>query len=63
MFERQGWNSTWFENHDVARVVSRYCDDSTVENRILGSKLFGLMEMSLGGTVYIYQGQVFTLRL
>jgi oligo-1,6-glucosidase len=61
MYEKGGWNSTWIENHDVARSVSRYCDDSDGEKRVLGSKLVGLMELSLGGTVYVFQGQVSTV--
>jgi glycosidase len=52
-----GWNSIFIENHDNPRSVSRYCDDSTEERRQLGAKLLALMQTTLSGTLYIYQGE------
>jgi glycosidase len=52
-----GWNSIFIENHDIPRSVSRYCDDSTEELRQLGAKLLALMQTTLSGTLYIYQGE------
>ena len=57
MREGGGWNSVFIENHDNPRSVSRYCDDSTEENRQLGAKLLALMQTTLGGTLYLYQGE------
>ena len=57
MREGGGWNSIFIENHDNPRSVSRYCDDSTEENRELGAKLLALMQTTLGGTLYLYQGE------
>lgn len=56
MYERNGWNSLFAENHDQPRSVTRYCDDSD-EWRDLGAKLLCLMQTTLGGTLYVYQGE------
>ncbi|OJJ99557.1 hypothetical protein ASPACDRAFT_1880894 [Aspergillus aculeatus ATCC 16872] len=42
--------------HDQARSVSRYVDDSD-KFRARGGKLLALLESTLGGTLYLYQGQ------
>ena len=56
MQERDGWNSVFIENHDNPRSVSRYVDDSD-QYRELGAKLLALMLTTLGGTLYVYQGE------
>lgn len=56
MRERNGWNSVFIENHDNPRALSRFLDDSD-QYRVLSAKLLALMETTLGGTLYIYQGQ------
>ncbi|KAL9109339.1 MAG: hypothetical protein Q9227_005969 [Pyrenula ochraceoflavens] len=61
MIERDGWNSVFVENHDNPRSVSRYCDDSD-DFRDKGSKLLSLMETTLGGTLYVYQGEEIGMR-
>lgn len=61
MLERDGWNSVFIENHDQPRSVSRYTDDSD-EFREYGSKLLCLMQTTLAGTVYVYQGQEIGMR-
>lgn len=50
------WTTAFIENHDQARCVSRYTDDSP-EFRVAGAKLLAVMECCLSGTQYIYQGQ------
>ncbi|ORX36241.1 alpha amylase [Kockovaella imperatae] len=57
MQERGGWNANYLENHDVARSVSRFGDDSTPENRVLTAKLLALLQCTLSGTLYVYQGE------
>ena len=57
MKDNDGWNSIFIENHDNPRSVSRFCDDSTAQNRDLGAKLLALMQTTLSGTLYIYQGE------
>jgi len=61
MFERNGWNSVFIENHDNPRSVSRYTDDSD-EWRDKGAKLLALMQTTLGGTIFVYQGEEIGLR-
>ncbi|GAD98112.1 alpha-glucosidase [Paecilomyces variotii No. 5] len=61
MIQWDGWNAIFFECHDQARSVSRYTDDSD-EYRERGAKLLALMESTLGGTVYLYQGQEIGMR-
>lgn len=56
MIDNDGWNSLFIENHDNPRSVSRYCDDSD-EYRELGAKLICLMQTTLSGTLYVYQGE------
>ena len=61
MIERDGWNSIFCENHDQPRSVTRYCDDSD-EWRELGAKLLSIMETTLSGTLYVYQGEELGMR-
>lgn len=61
MIERNGWNSVFIENHDNPRSISRYTDDSD-QYRHLGAKLLALMQTTLGGTIFVYQGEEIGLR-
>ena len=61
MFERDGWNSVFVENHDNPRSVSRYCDDSDAY-REYGTKLLALMQTTLSGTLFVYQGEELGMR-
>ena len=61
MAERDGWNSVFVENHDNPRSLSRYCDDSD-KWREKGAKLLALMQTTLGGTVFVYQGEEIGIR-
>ncbi|KAK3672549.1 hypothetical protein LTR78_007600 [Recurvomyces mirabilis] len=61
MLDRDGWNSIFIENHDNPRSVSRYADDSD-QYRALSSKLLCLMQTTLGGTLYVYQGEELGMR-
>jgi len=56
MHSENGWNASYLENHDQARSVSRWASDKP-EFREQSAKLVALMHGSLGGTIYIYQGQ------
>ncbi|EXJ77771.1 hypothetical protein A1O3_10000 [Capronia epimyces CBS 606.96] len=61
MIERDGWNSVFIENHDNPRSVSRYADDAdTVRDK--GAKLLALMLTTLGGTLFVYQGEEIGMR-
>ncbi|KAK4694562.1 hypothetical protein P7C71_g3040, partial [Lecanoromycetidae sp. Uapishka_2] len=61
MIERDGWNSVFCENHDNPRSVSRYCDDSDTY-REYGAKLLALMQTTLSGTIFVYQGEELGMR-
>ena len=61
MIERDGWNSVFCENHDNPRSVSRYCDDSD-EHREHSAKLLALMQTTLSGTLFVYQGEEMGMR-
>ena len=51
----KGWNALFIENHDITRVVSRWCDEKKYFD--LASKAFGLTYFMIKGTPFIYQGQ------
>ena len=53
----KSWNTLFWENHDQARIVGRYCDP--VVNRVEGAKMLATVLMTLSGTPFIYQGQEF----
>ncbi|KAK0719936.1 glycoside hydrolase superfamily [Lasiosphaeris hirsuta] len=61
MIDNGGWNSVYCENHDQPRSVSHFCDDSD-EHREYGSKLLCLMEATLCGTLFVYQGEELGMR-
>jgi glycosidase len=61
MIERDGWNSVFIENHDNPRSVTRYTDDSDAW-RDKGAKLLALMQTTLGGTLFVYQGEEIGMR-
>lgn len=49
------WPAVFVENHDIPRIVSRVDRTNTYREEI--SKVCALIEMTLRGTPYIYQGQ------
>ena len=53
--ESQGWNSQFWENHDLPRVVSRWGNDG--KYRVESAKMLAMLLFGLQGTPYIYQGQ------
>ncbi|KAG5651663.1 hypothetical protein H0H81_007886 [Sphagnurus paluster] len=55
------WNAVFIENHDHSRAVSRFGDDSE-EWRALSAKMLAVLQISLGGTQYVYQGQELGLK-
>lgn len=50
----KGWNSLYIENHDHARVISRYGSE---KYRVESGKTLAAMYFLQQGTPYIYQGQ------
>lgn len=54
-FAKKGWISIFLSNHDQARVVSRYGND-TPEFRDVSAKMINTFLLSMRGTPYIYYG-------
>ncbi|KAI9152352.1 putative maltase MLT1 [Paramyrothecium foliicola] len=61
MSTQKGWASLFCENHDQPRSVSRWCDDSDTY-RVSGSKILCMAQVTLTGTLYIYQGEELGMR-
>ncbi|KAH6903418.1 alpha amylase [Coprinopsis sp. MPI-PUGE-AT-0042] len=55
------WNTVYTENHDHARSVSRFGDDSD-EWRPLSAKLLAMLQVMQCGTQFVYQGQELGLK-
>ncbi|KAJ5760216.1 Alpha-glucosidase [Penicillium odoratum] len=52
-----GWSTTFLENHDQARSISRWGSEETPELWAASAKMLAMLVTSLSGTLYIYQGQ------
>ena len=52
----KAWNSLFWNNHDEARAVSRFGNDS-VEYRVVSAKMLATCLYFMQGTPYIYQGE------
>ena len=50
-----GWNSLFWENHDIPRIVSRWGDEG--EFREASAKMLAVLLFGMEGTPYIYEGQ------
>ena len=51
----EGWNSLFWNNHDLPRIVSRWGNDK--EYRVESAKMLGTLLHGMKGTPYIYQGE------
>lgn len=51
----KGWNSLFWNNHDLPRIVSRWGDDTVY--RVESSKMLATLLHFMQGTPYIYQGE------
>ena len=50
-----GWNSLFWENHDIPRIVSRWGNEG--EFREASAKMLAVLLFGMEGTPYIYEGQ------
>lgn len=57
-----GWHTVFCENHDNGRAVSRFGDDSTPEMWEASAKAIALWQVTLTGTIFLYQGQEIGMR-
>ncbi|MGL4953592.1 MAG: glycoside hydrolase family 13 protein [Culicoidibacterales bacterium] len=51
----QGWNSLFWNSHDLPRIVSRWGDDKAY--RVESAKMLATLLHGMQGTPYIYQGE------
>ncbi len=51
----KGWNSLFWNNHDLPRIVSRWGEDK--DYRIESAKMLAILLHGMQGTPYIYQGE------
>lgn len=51
----EGWNSLFWNNHDLPRIVSRWGNDK--EYRVKSAKMLATLLHGMKGTPYIYQGE------
>lgn len=49
------WPTVFFENHDTTRMTSKVCPEGYYRDEV--SKLLALMQMSMKGCPFVYQGQ------
>ncbi|MDE6055964.1 MAG: alpha-glucosidase [Lachnospiraceae bacterium] len=51
----EGWNSLFWNNHDLPRIVSRWGNDGNY--RVESAKMLAILLHGMQGTPYIYQGE------
>ncbi|WP_051217369.1 glycoside hydrolase family 13 protein [Paenibacillus assamensis] len=51
----EGWNSLFWNNHDLPRIVSRWGNDKQYHEQ--SAKMFAILLHMMKGTPYIYQGE------
>ncbi|TVX89738.1 glycoside hydrolase family 13 protein [Paenibacillus agilis] len=51
----EGWNSLFWNNHDLPRIVSRWGNDKEYHDQ--SAKMFAILLHMMKGTPYIYQGE------
>ncbi|KAG6041560.1 hypothetical protein E4U41_003576 [Claviceps citrina] len=56
MYDNNGWNALYLENHDQPRAVSRFAHDAP-QYREASAKLIAIFLAFQAGTPFIYQGQ------
>ncbi len=54
-YNQQCWNSVFYDNHDNPRMLTKI--DPTGRYRSYAAKMLAMLQMTLKGTPFIYQGQ------
>lgn len=54
-FQGDGWNSLFWNNHDLPRIISRWGNEK--EYWLKSAKMLGTLLHGMKGTPYIYQGE------
>ena len=53
--DEEGWNSLFWSNHDLPRIISRWGNEQ--EYRVESGKMFAILLHMMKGTPYIFQGE------
>ncbi|KAL4897556.1 glycoside hydrolase superfamily [Aspergillus ambiguus] len=61
MYDNDGWNALYWENHDQPRSIDRYTN-AKEENRLVSSKMLATVLALQSGSPFIYQGQELGMR-
>lgn len=61
MYDNDGWNALYWENHDQPRSIDRYTN-ATPENSAIAGKLLATCLALMAGTPFVYQGQELGMR-
>lgn len=56
MYDHDGWNALYLENHDQPRSVSRFANDAP-QHRVDSAKIVAMFQALQAGTPFVYQGQ------
>lgn len=61
MYENDGWNALYWENHDQPRSIDRYTNAKPESSTIAGKMLATCLAL-MSGTPFVYQGQELGMR-
>lgn len=61
MYDNDGWNALYWENHDQPRCIDRYTN-AKPEHSALAAKMLATVLALMSGTPFIYQGQELGMR-
>ncbi|OOQ85053.1 Alpha-glucosidase [Penicillium brasilianum] len=61
MYENDGWNALYWENHDQPRSIDRYTN-ADEEHRDVAAKMLAMALALQSGTPFVYQGQELAMR-
>jgi glycosidase len=61
MYDNDGWNALYWENHDQPRSIDRYTN-AKPENSTIAGKLLATCLALMSGTPFVYQGQEIGMR-
>lgn len=61
MYDNDGWNALYWENHDQPRCIDRFTN-AKEEYRLVASKMLAIALALQAGTPFVYQGQELGMR-
>lgn len=57
MYDNDGWNALYLENHDQPRAISRFAHGDDPNLRDASAKMISVFMAFQAGTPFVYQGQ------